>query len=139
SRHARRPALPSSTRDLGTARVGLQGGARVIGRGRSPDALAPVPNAAGALATDTTRLPSFPVGFFALTLVAVTSRGLFEILIGKNLAYAVQAGAVVLFAVALVTKNRPRAGRRLPLMLLLFWLLLLAAIISVWATSADGA
>lgn len=81
-----------------------------------------------------TGLPRFPAGVFALALIAVTSRGLFEILVGKSLAYAVQAGAVVLLAVVLIARNRPRSTRRLRQMLALFWLMLLVTLLSVWAT-----
>lgn len=82
-------------------------------------------------------LPKFPVGLFFVALFVITSRGLLEITVGKTAAYALQAATAVVLVLTLVVKGRPRASSRALPAGMLWWLLLISALLSVFA-SADN-
>lgn len=80
-------------------------------------------------------VPRFPAVFFFIVLFVLTSRGLLELLAGKTAAYGAQAGVVVLFTSTLLFRGRPCSTKRLAICLLLLWLLVIAALLSVLATA----
>ncbi|WP_152667364.1 O-antigen ligase family protein [Cellulomonas sp. FA1] len=80
----------------------------------------------------------FPSALFFMTLLAITSRGLFELVLGKTVGYAIQAGAVALFAAVLVVRHRARPTPHFATMLGLWWLLVVASLLSVWASAQPG-
>ncbi len=52
----------------------------------------------------------FPTFFFTLAILGICSRGLFQIFVGKNIAYAVQALLIISFIVVLLLRSQAKAA-----------------------------
>lgn len=81
----------------------------------------------------------FPTFFFTLAVLGVGGRGLFQVFIGKNAAYAVQAALILAFMLILVVRGRSQATRHQLKNLFLFLLFCVAAFLSAVITEGPSA
>ena len=52
----------------------------------------------------------FPTFFFTLAIFGICSRGLFQVFVGKNIAYAIQGLLIISFIVVLLLRSKPKAA-----------------------------
>lgn len=71
---------------------------------------------------------------FFVAIMALLSRGLLEITVGKSAAYAVQLGAVVGFTMLLLAFGKPRARGGRTWVLVVAYVFVLAGLLSAWAS-----
>lgn len=82
----------------------------------------------------TTKPRVFPTTLFFMALAGATCRGVFEILVGKTAAYALQVVLVGLFVAAILINGRPARARNFGRSAVLWWVFLLTALLSMFAS-----
>lgn len=80
------------------------------------------------------RLRPFPTTLFFLALAGATCRGVFEVIAGKTAGYAIQAILIALFVAALLINGRPTRSRQFVRAAILWWLFLVVALLSTFAS-----